>query len=88
MTKWLTVDHITARASQNQRLEKDRRSINSKILSYHCKAFSAGFAAPALRWGALAMLCGAGMVIYFGTGTLIGAFRLSDFKAALRRKKA
>ena len=45
-------------------------------------------AAPALRWGALAMLCGAGMVIYFGTGTLIGAFRLSDFKAALRRKKA
>ncbi|SEO11165.1 putative peptidoglycan lipid II flippase [Gemmobacter aquatilis] len=44
--------------------------------------------ARALRWLALAALCIGGAVVYFGFGTLIGAFRLSDFKAALRRKKA
>jgi len=34
---------------------------------------------------ALLVLVGAGMVSYFGLGTLIGAFRLSDFRAAMRR---
>ena len=39
-----------------------------------------------LRYGALAVLIGAGIVSYFGLGAAIGAFRLSDF-ASLRRKR-
>ncbi len=47
-------------------------------------------AGPALglagvRYGALAFVVGAGMLSYFVFGHLIGAFRLSDFKAAVRR---
>ncbi len=38
-----------------------------------------------LRYGALALLIGAGISAYFGIGTAIGAFRLSDF-ARLRRR--
>ncbi|SIS68162.1 murein biosynthesis integral membrane protein MurJ [Phaeovulum vinaykumarii] len=38
-----------------------------------------------LRYGALAGLVGLGIVVYFGVGGAIGAFRLSDFRAALRR---
>ncbi|MEH7829767.1 murein biosynthesis integral membrane protein MurJ [Gemmobacter denitrificans] len=41
----------------------------------------------ALRWFALAGLIGGGIGSYFGTGFLIGAFRLAEFKAALRRNK-
>jgi putative peptidoglycan lipid II flippase len=37
------------------------------------------------RVAALAALVGGGMAAYFGIGTLIGAFRLADFRAALRR---
>ena len=40
---------------------------------------------PGLRYAALAGLVGIGAVSYFGAGALIGAFRLSDFRAALRR---
>jgi putative peptidoglycan lipid II flippase len=40
-----------------------------------------------LRYLGLALLIGAGIISYFAVGTLIGAFRLSDFKTALRRKK-
>ncbi len=40
-----------------------------------------------LRYPALAALITFGMVAYFGLGTLIGAFRLSDFKAGLRRRR-
>lgn len=36
---------------------------------------------------ALLILVGAGIVSYFGLGALIGAFRLSDFRAAMRRGK-
>jgi putative peptidoglycan lipid II flippase len=43
-------------------------------------------AAPGLRYGALALLIGAGMVSYALAGTALGAFRLSDF-ASLRRRK-
>ncbi|SHJ00056.1 putative peptidoglycan lipid II flippase [Shimia gijangensis] len=37
------------------------------------------------RYLALAVLVGSGCLTYFGTGHLIGAFRLSDFKGAARR---
>ena len=43
------------------------------------------FAPSALRYGALLMLVMIGIVSYFGLGHLIGAFRLSEFRAALRR---
>jgi putative peptidoglycan lipid II flippase len=38
-----------------------------------------------LRYLALAGLVAAGMFVYFGTGQLIGAFRLSDFRKSMRR---
>lgn len=38
-----------------------------------------------LRYGALAALIVIGMLSYFGTGQLIGAFQLSEFKRTLRR---
>jgi putative peptidoglycan lipid II flippase len=44
-------------------------------------------ATAGLRYGALALLVFGGIVTYFGTGGLIGAFRMSDFGSALRRKK-
>ncbi|MBZ4022741.1 murein biosynthesis integral membrane protein MurJ [Rhodobacter sp. TJ_12] len=37
------------------------------------------------RYLALAGLIGIGIVSYFGSGAVIGAFRLSDFKSAVRR---
>ena len=44
--------------------------------------------ARGLRIGGLALLIGAGIVTYFGTGALIGAFRLSEFKSLMRRRKS
>lgn len=49
--------------------------------------------APALalhfwRYPALLALCSLGIVTYFGSGALIGAFRLSDFTALRRRRAA
>src|SRR5437762_3321630 len=38
------------------------------------------------RYLALLVLCGLGIVTYFGSGTVIGAFHLSDF-AGLRRSR-
>ncbi len=43
------------------------------------------FGAGALRYLALAILVGVGMASYFLIGHVIGAFRLSEFKAAMRR---
>lgn len=40
-----------------------------------------------LRYAGLALLIGAGIVSYFAIGALIGAFRLSDFRSALRRPR-
>lgn len=40
---------------------------------------------PGLRYAGLALLIGAGILSYFVIGTLIGAFRLSDFRSAMRR---
>jgi len=40
---------------------------------------------PTIRYPALAALVAVGIVAYFAAGTLFRAFRLSDFRAALRR---
>ena len=42
-------------------------------------------ATPAVRYFALAGLIGLGVVSYFGTGQMVGAFRLQDFRRATRR---
>lgn len=39
------------------------------------------------RWFALGALVFTGMASYFAAGTLLGAFRLSEFKSALRRNR-
>ena len=44
-----------------------------------------GLGMPGWRYIALAGLCGIGIVSYFAIGFLIGAFRMSDFRSALRR---
>lgn len=44
-------------------------------------------AARGARWGALALLCGSGIVTYFGVGALIGAYGLGELKRNLRRKR-
>ncbi|MDJ0859024.1 MAG: murein biosynthesis integral membrane protein MurJ [Dinoroseobacter sp.] len=40
---------------------------------------------PTIRYGALALVVGAGIGTYFGLGQAFGAFRLSEFRSALRR---
>jgi putative peptidoglycan lipid II flippase len=42
---------------------------------------------PGWRYLALAALIGTGIVSYFGTGFLIGAFARADFRTALRRNR-
>lgn len=46
------------------------------------------FALPVLRYAALALLVGLGAAVYFGAGHLLGAFRLSEFRRAMRRRGA
>ena len=48
-------------------------------------ALEGALQAPGLRYLALAGLIGLGIVAYFGAGALIGAFRLADFRSALKR---
>lgn len=43
------------------------------------------FGMGGLRWLALLLLIGAGTISYFVSGQLLGAFRLSEFRATLRR---
>ncbi len=43
------------------------------------------FGIPRLRYGALALLIGLGVVTYGGIGQALGAFRLGEFRRALRR---
>ena len=43
------------------------------------------FALAGLRWIALLVLVGAGLLSYFGAGYLLGAFRMHEFREALRR---
>ena len=40
-----------------------------------------------LRYAALLVLVAVGAVSYFGAGSAIGAFRLADFRSALRRQR-
>jgi putative peptidoglycan lipid II flippase len=40
---------------------------------------------PTLRYGALAILVGIGLIGYFGIGQMVGAFQMADIRAALRR---
>jgi putative peptidoglycan lipid II flippase len=40
---------------------------------------------PTLRYAALALIVGIGIAGYFGLGHLLGAFRLAEFKSAMRR---
>jgi len=47
-----------------------------------------GFQTPGLRYLALAGLVGLGLVVYGLAGQVLGAFRMSDFRSALRRKAA
>lgn len=41
--------------------------------------------APSIRYAALAVLVGIGIVTYFAVGQTVGAFKLSEFRRALRR---
>ena len=47
--------------------------------------FAPVFAISGLRYIALAVLIAIGIIAYFGIGHLLGAFRLSEFKRAMRR---
>jgi putative peptidoglycan lipid II flippase len=47
--------------------------------------FGPALGTPGLRYAALAALVVAGIAAYAAAGTAIGAFRLADFRAALRR---
>jgi len=40
---------------------------------------------PTLRYGALAILVGIGLIGYFGIGQMVGAFQMADIRAAHRR---
>lgn len=42
----------------------------------------------AARWGALGLLCGSGIVLYFGLGAAIGVYGAGELKTMLRRKRA
>jgi putative peptidoglycan lipid II flippase len=42
---------------------------------------------PGLRYIALIVLISIGAVSYFATGQAVGAFRLSEFKSALRKRR-
>jgi putative peptidoglycan lipid II flippase len=44
-------------------------------------------ATSGLRYLALAGLVAVGVIAYFGFGAVVGAFKLSDFRSALRRQK-
>lgn len=48
-------------------------------------ALGSALVTPGLRYSALALLVMGGAVVYFGTGHLLGAFRVSEFRNALRR---
>ena len=79
-------------AAQTDARFRDRvpRLVIASLLMGACLWLGAWLLGPALathhvRYLALAALVGIGGVSYFGLGTAIGAFRLADFRAALRR---
>ncbi|HEY0212174.1 MAG TPA: murein biosynthesis integral membrane protein MurJ [Paenirhodobacter sp.] len=58
------------------------------VLWLGTQALTPMLAARGARWGALGLLCGGGIVFYFGFGALVGAYRPADLKSMLRRKRA
>jgi putative peptidoglycan lipid II flippase len=46
-----------------------------------------GLGTAGLRYAALAALVAVGGISYFGAGVVLGAFRLADFRSALRRQR-
>lgn len=56
-------------------------------LWFTADALAPMLAAHGARWGALAILCGLGIAVYFGLGALIGAYGAGELKAMLRRKR-
>ncbi len=57
------------------------------VLVIAARWLSPVLAARGARWGALALLCGSGIVSYFGVGALIGAYGSGDLKRYLRRRR-
>ncbi|HEY0275407.1 MAG TPA: murein biosynthesis integral membrane protein MurJ [Paenirhodobacter sp.] len=57
------------------------------VLWFGAAALAPTLAERGARWGALGLLCGGGIVVYFGFGALIGAYRPGDLKSMLRRKR-
>jgi putative peptidoglycan lipid II flippase len=55
------------------------------VLAVAAWALDGPLHAAGLRYLALAALCALGIVAYFATGFLIGAFSRADLKGALRR---
>ncbi len=55
------------------------------ILIVAAQVLAPWLAGGSIRYAALAALVGIGMVSYFGLGHLLGAFKLSEFRRALRR---
>ncbi|TKD26342.1 murein biosynthesis integral membrane protein MurJ [Rhodobacter capsulatus] len=55
--------------------------------------FTADWLAPQLaqpggaRWGALGLLCGSGIALYFALGAALGAYGLGELKGMLRRRR-
>ena len=56
-------------------------------LGFTADALAPMLAAHGARWGALAILCGSGIAVYFGLGALIGAYGAGELRAMLRRKR-
>lgn len=90
---WLGSRRMGAAARFDDRMRRNLpRIIIASALMGGCLWVAALILGPWLetagwRYPALAALVGIGMICYFGIGALIGAFRLSDFKAAMRRKR-
>lgn len=57
------------------------------ILAISATIMKPFFGIATLRYAALALLVAIGLLSYFGIGQLIGAFRLTEFRQALRRQE-
>ena len=88
---WLGSRGMGAAAKLDDRFaHRAPRIVLASVLMGACLMAASGLLAPwfapgPLRYLALVILVGIGMVSYFGLGHLIGAFRLADFRRALRR---
>jgi putative peptidoglycan lipid II flippase len=60
-------------------------AVMAVVLWFGARLLAEALVSPGLRYGALALLVGAGMVSYFGTAMALGAFRLSDLRGMRRR---